>query len=61
MSHPMVCEKKNCERPAIIGIGQPPIWLCMQHYEEDLAALRDVIDRSVRTLAGGIGGPKAER
>lgn len=30
------CEQKPCRRRAIVGLGSPPRWLCLRHFNDAL-------------------------
>jgi hypothetical protein len=40
-----LCEE--CKAPAVVGWGNPPVWLCQEHFEEELAKRRCLIDQAV--------------
>lgn len=41
---------KICGEDAIVGMGAPPVWLCVTHFEEALAETGRLLDRA-RSLA----------
>lgn len=43
-----LCEE--CKLLAAVGWGNPPVWLCVEHFEEKLAGARVLFDRAVRWL-----------
>lgn len=41
----------ECRIPAVVGWGNPPVWLCQAHFDEHLAKTRTVLfDRAARWL-----------
>lgn len=40
-----ICAAEGCGKAAAVGLGQPPEWLCLEHFEEAMRKSRSLIDR----------------
>ena len=44
--------------PGMVGLGDPPVWLCLAHFEERMAGIGATVRRLRAALSGGQEGPE---
>ena len=44
MTTPPCAAHENCPDPAVVGWGDPPVWMCQRGFDEHLAEVRSKIN-----------------
>ena len=51
---PTKCEHEHCVADSVVGWANPPCWLCMHHFEAELAGTRTIMDAALKTWAESV-------